>query len=149
MASILRPSDVGPLAPSPGGDSRAGKEGADEGQMEGLYIISVAARLLNVHPQTLRKYERLGLVSPSRTDGMLRLYSRADLSRIRIIRYLEENMGLNLAGVYMVLHLLGRLTSLWARLGVECEFDDFRNTVEQELSRVFNMLGLSPEGEDD
>ena len=71
-------------------------------EVQGVYIISVAARLLAMHPQTLRKYERLGLVSPSRTVGMLRLYSNEDLEKLRLIRYLETNLGMNLAGVEFI-----------------------------------------------
>ena len=62
---------------------------------EGVYVISVAARLLEMHPQTLRKYERLGLVQPARTIGMLRLYSEQDLYQLRLIRHMEESLGLN------------------------------------------------------
>ena len=65
-----------------------------EGDIVGVYIISVAARLMEMHPQTLRKYDRAGLVSPSRTVGMLRLYSDADLIKLRIIKRLVENYGI-------------------------------------------------------
>ena len=69
----------------------------------GLYIISVAARILSMHPQTLRKYERVGLVQPSRTVGMLRLYSEEDIAKLRMIKYLVDEIRLNLAGVDMAL----------------------------------------------
>ena len=78
--------------PSPSSD-------ANSRGTEGVYVISVAARLLEMHPQTLRKYERLGLVQPARTIGMLRLYSDEDLYQLRLIRHMEESLGLNLAGV--------------------------------------------------
>ena len=78
----------------------------------GVYIISVAARLLEMHPQTLRKYERVGLVQPSRTGGQLRLYSDEDLLRLRVIRRLVDELGLNLAGVGLVLDLVGPLRRL-------------------------------------
>ena len=68
-------------------------------EIQGVYIISVAARILEMHPQTLRKYEKLGLINPDRTVGMLRLYSREDIRKIFLIRYLMDNLGLNLAGV--------------------------------------------------
>ena len=61
---------------------------------DGLYVISVAARLLEMHPQTLRKYERSGLVRPSRTVGMLRLYSEEDIVRLRLIKHLVGDLGL-------------------------------------------------------
>ena len=76
---------------APGGDDDAVVA------MEGVYIISVAARILDMHPQTLRKYERLGLVRPGRTLGMLRLYSTEDIRKLRLIRHLSDEMGLNLA----------------------------------------------------
>ena len=78
-------------------------------QVDGLYIISVAARILEMHPQTLRKYERIGLVRPSRTMGMLRLYSDEDVARLRLIKHLVGEMGLNLAGVQLALRLFNRL----------------------------------------
>ena len=78
---------------------------------EGLYIISVAARILHMHPQTLRKYERVGLVRPSRTVGMLRLYSERDIAKLRMIKHLVDEMRLNLAGVEMVMAVFDRLSS--------------------------------------
>lgn len=70
---------------------------------EQLIFISIAARMLEMHPQTLRKYERLGLVQPSRTLGSMRLYSRAEIERLRFIKYLVEEEGVNLAGVQRLL----------------------------------------------
>ena len=72
---------------------------------EDLYLISVAARLLGMHPQTLRKYERLGLVRPHRTIGSMRVYSRDDLDRLRLIKALVEEAGINLAGVQRLLSI--------------------------------------------
>ena len=80
--------------------------------MQGVYIISVAARILEMHPQTLRKYERVGLLTPSRTVGMLRLYSEEDLARLRLIKHLVGDLGLNLAGVQLTLALFNRLLSM-------------------------------------
>ena len=68
-----------------------------------LYFISMAARLLDMHPQTLRKYERLGLVSPTRTVGSMRVYSQDELERLRLIKRLVEEEGVNLAGVQRLL----------------------------------------------
>jgi len=68
-----------------------------------LIFISVAARMLSMHPQTLRKYERLGLVQPARTIGSMRLYSEAAIERLRLIKYLVEDAGVNLAGVQRLL----------------------------------------------
>ncbi len=69
------------------------------------YLISVAAEMLGMHPQTLRKYERLGLIQPSRTIGSMRLYSREELERIRLIKSLVDDGGINLAGVQRLLSI--------------------------------------------
>ena len=70
-----------------------------------LYFISVAARMLGMHPQTLRKYERLGLVQPTRTIGSMRLYSRDELERLKVIKRLVDDGGINLAGVQRLLSI--------------------------------------------
>src|SRR3979411_317357 len=70
-----------------------------------LFFISVAARMLGMHPQTLRKYERLGLVQPSRSLGSMRLYSRDELERLRVIKRLVDDAGINLAGVQRLLSI--------------------------------------------
>ena len=70
-----------------------------------LYFISMAARLLDMHPQTLRKYERLGLVRPTRTIGSMRVYSRDELDRLRLIKHLVDEAGINLAGVQRLLSI--------------------------------------------
>ncbi len=79
------------------------------GHDEPVFVISVAARMLGVRTQTLRYYERLGLVEPSRTRGNQRVYSRRDIERVQRIRNLMEDLGVNLAGVEVVLKLLERL----------------------------------------
>src|SRR6202158_4822120 len=70
-----------------------------------LFLISVAARMLGMHPQTLRKYERLGLVQPTRTNGSMRLYSRDELDRLKVIKRLVDDGGINLAGVQRLLSI--------------------------------------------
>src|SRR5919205_4393327 len=72
---------------------------------EPMYVISVAARLVEMHPQTLRYYERAGLVKPTRSRGRIRLYSQRDIDRLRKIARLTEELGVNLAGVEVILHL--------------------------------------------
>src|SRR5881392_2509936 len=72
---------------------------------EELYFISVAARKLGTHPQTLRKYERLGLIQPNRTIGIMRLYSQDELDRLKIIKRLVDDAGINLAGVQRLLSI--------------------------------------------
>jgi MerR family transcriptional regulator, heat shock protein HspR len=71
-----------------------------------LYFISMAADMLGMHPQTLRKYERLGLIQPTRTIGSMRLYSSEQLERIRLIRHLVDEGGINLAGVQRLLSIV-------------------------------------------
>src|SRR5437667_11795796 len=70
-----------------------------------LYFISMAARMLGMHPQTLRKYERLGLVQPTRTIGSMRLYSRDELARLKLIKRLVDDSRINLAGVQRLLSI--------------------------------------------
>jgi MerR family transcriptional regulator, heat shock protein HspR len=80
------------------------------------YMISVAAELVGMHPQTLRMYEQKGLVRPKRTAGNTRLYSEADLERLRLIQRLTGELGLNLAGVEAVLGLEEQLQRMHARM---------------------------------
>jgi MerR family transcriptional regulator/heat shock protein HspR len=83
---------------------------------EPVYVISVVSRMLQMHPQTLRKYERAGLLQPSRSRGMLRMYSDDDVRRLRLIKRLVEDFGLNLAGVELILQLRGRMERIRERL---------------------------------
>ena len=80
------------------------------------YMISVAAELVGMHPQTLRMYEQRGLVRPGRTAGNTRLYSDADVERLRLIQRLTTELGLNLAGVERVLHMEDELLRMQRRL---------------------------------
>jgi MerR family transcriptional regulator/heat shock protein HspR len=80
------------------------------------YMISIAAELVGMHPQTLRMYEQKGLVRPKRTAGNTRLYSEADLERLRLIQRLTSQLGLNLAGVEAVLDLEEQLQRMHARM---------------------------------
>lgn len=88
----------------------------DSHYVSGVYVISVAARMLGMHPQTLRKYERLGFIMPSRTVGMLRLYSEEDIARLRLIKYLVEERGLNIAGVQLALNLFAEILDMRNKL---------------------------------
>ena len=78
----------------------------------GYFAISVAARMLGVHAQTLRAYERQGLIIPSRTKGRIRLYSVEDIRRAQQVRRLIEDLGVNLAGVEVILRLTERIRAL-------------------------------------
>jgi MerR family transcriptional regulator/heat shock protein HspR len=84
----------------------------DEGIEEPAFIISVAARMLGVHAQTLRYYERVGLIVPSRSRGRIRLYSRADLDRVRQVQGLIDKLGVNLAGAEVIIDMSSRLRAL-------------------------------------
>ncbi|GBC97731.1 Putative heat shock protein HspR [bacterium HR17] len=89
---------------------------ATEAAPRRFYSISVVARMLNTHPQTLRLYERLGLVKPHRNEHGNRLYSEADIERIRKIQELTQGMGVNLAGVEVAFKLMARIEKLEAEL---------------------------------
>ena len=110
-----------------------------------LYFISMAARLLDMHPQTLRKYERLGLVRPSRTIGSMRLYSRDELDRLRSIKHLVEEIGVNLAGVQRLLTIaeaVQRIQPLIPQIGAEGTRTAARRRLARELARIGEMAGL-------
>ena len=79
---------------------------------EPCFVISVAARIVGVHAQTLRHYERVGLIWPSRTVGRQRLYSMADIERLRRLKSLTEDMGANLAGAEIALKLMAKIEEL-------------------------------------
>jgi len=83
---------------------------------EPLYFISIAARMVGVHAQTLRYYERAGLVKPSRSLGRIRLYSPRDIERLKQVKSLMEDLGVNLAGAEVILRLTERIGQLEARL---------------------------------
>ncbi len=85
-------------------------------QDEPCYIISVAARLVDMHPQTLRYYERLGLIEPSRSSGKIRLYSARDIERLRQIHNYVNDLGVNLAGVEIILNLTEKLAEMEAEI---------------------------------
>ena len=100
------------------------------------YMISVAAELVGMHPQTLRVYETKGLVRPRRTPGNTRLYSEADLERLRLIQRLTTELGLNLAGVETVLRLQDELTRLRARMQrLEAEMREEVQRVHRQYRR--------------
>jgi MerR family transcriptional regulator/heat shock protein HspR len=116
------------------------KEMADDTE---LYFISMAAQRLGMHPQTLRKYERLGLIQPTRRIGTMRLYSHEELERLRMIKHLVDEVGINLAGVQRLLSIaevVQRLRPL-AREEVLAR-NDARRRLAQELDRLSAMLGL-------
>ena len=84
----------------------------DMNDSEPCYVISVVARMLGVHAQTLRYYEKAGLVEPSRSKGRVRLYSNKDIERLRQVRTLMNDLGINLAGVEVILRLNERIETM-------------------------------------
>ena len=134
----LLPNGAG-LVPNEG-TARNGSAG--RGEPEGVYIISVAARLLEMHPQTLRKYERLGLINPGRTVGMLRLYSEDDLRKVMLIRHLMDNLGLNLAGVEFALKLVGNLNVFSRRLSRSTGDAAMAERIRHEVALLCDSLSL-------
>jgi MerR family transcriptional regulator/heat shock protein HspR len=102
---------------------------------EPVYLISVVANMLNIHPQTLRQYEREGLVKPSRTQGRMRLYSQADIDRMKLILRLTRDMGVNLAGVDVILRLRDTMERL------EAEIEQLREEIN-----ALNRPGSVPPG---
>ena len=108
-----------------------------------FYLISMAARLLGMHPQTLRKYERLGLIQPGRTLGSMRVYTRDELDRLRLIKYLVDEAGVNLAGVQRLLSIaevMQRIRPLMDETNLAS--GSGRRQLAQEMRRLSEMVGL-------
>src|SRR3954454_7437641 len=98
-----------------------------------LYVISVAARLVEMHPTTLRKYERVGFLEPSRTPGRTRLYSHEDIRRLRQIKHLVEEREMNLAGVQMALDLTELLSEISSAIDQASDVASLRHRVKPRL----------------
>ena len=98
-----------------------------------VYMIGVASELCGVHPQTLRQYERLGLVTPARVSTKNRLYSEQDIDRVRRIKRLTQDMGSNLAGVEIILKLLDEMEEL--RTDFERQFDEYVREAESKMQQ--------------
>jgi len=97
-------------------------------------MISSVAELYKLHPQTLRLYERVGLLKPSRSEGNTRLYTDEDLQRLDVILTLTRDMGVNLAGIEIILNMREKM------LEMEKQMSEFAGVVQQELSRVANSV---------
>ena len=93
---------------------------------EPLYVISIAARMVGVHAQTLRYYERAGLIAPARSSGRFRLYSPWDIERLKLMKSLMEDLGVNLAGVEVILRLTEHIARMEGRY----------KALEQEMQRL-------------
>jgi DNA-binding transcriptional MerR regulator len=107
-----------------------------------LYFISMAARLLEMHPQTLRKYERLGLVTPTRTVGSMRVYTQDELARLRLIKHLVEEEGVNLAGVQRLLAIAESVQRLRPLVQGDSGRADVRRRLTQEIERIGKTVGI-------
>jgi MerR family transcriptional regulator, heat shock protein HspR len=107
-----------------------------------LYFISMAARLLDMHPQTLRKYERLGLVRPTRTIGSMRVYTNDELERLRLIKHLVEEAGVNLAGVQRLLSIAEAVQRIQPLISDDGSISDGRRRLAREIARIGAMAGL-------
>ena len=88
----------------------------DDEYQEPCYVISIAARMVGMHAQTLRTYERIGLVEPKRTRGNIRMYSQADVARLRQVQRLINDLGVNLAGVEVILRMGEKMQAMEAEL---------------------------------
>ncbi|HEY2595113.1 MAG TPA: MerR family transcriptional regulator [Chloroflexota bacterium] len=108
---------------------------------DALYVISVAARLVEMHPTTLRKYERVGFLEPTRTPGRTRLYSREDIRRLRQIKHLVEEREMNLAGVQMALDLTELLSEISSAIEQTADMVSLRRRVQAPLRAAFATLG--------
>ncbi len=114
------------------------KRGAEH---EPFFVISIAARLVNVHQQTLRYYERLGLIEPGRSKGNIRLYSMRDVQRAQQIRRLIDELGVNLAGVEVILNMSDRMMEMermMTELKEECL--EMQREYEAEIARLRTAL---------
>jgi MerR family transcriptional regulator, heat shock protein HspR len=108
-----------------------------------LIFISTAARMLGMHPQTLRKYERLGLVQPARTIGSMRLYSREEIERLRFIKRLVDDMGINLAGVQQLLEIAEVMRRIQPLMREELlTRNETRKRLQREIGKLNQLLGI-------
>jgi MerR family transcriptional regulator, heat shock protein HspR len=114
--------------------TRAKKQRAKAG-----YMISAVAELYKLHPQTLRLYERVGLLKPSRSQGNTRLYTDSDLDRLDVILTLARDMGVNLAGIEIILNMREKMVEM------ERQMEQFAQVVQQELSRVASRIENRPQ----
>lgn len=102
--------------------------------IEPVYLISAVAEILNIHPQTLRQYEREGFIKPSRTNGKIRLYSQKDIDHIKYVLTLTRELGVNLAGVDIILQLNQKI------LGLENDIHIYKSKITS-----INTLSIIPE----
>ena len=115
-----------------------------------LYLISMAAERLGMHPQTLRTYERLGLIRPARTVGSMRLYSHDEIDRLRFIKRLVDEAGVNLAGVQQLLSVAEAMQRIRPLMQPAAfQRDANRRRLVREMDQLAALLGLDPDGGED
>ncbi len=112
-----------------------------------LYVISVAAELVDMHPQTLRLYERKGLIEPSRSSGKTRLYSQRDITHLREIRRLTQELGVNLAGVEEIIRLRRELDTLQGRM--EGRIGELSSELSEKMQTYKAKGALGPPDEEE
>ncbi len=131
-----------PSRPDPG--RSAGKpEQRQVDQDKPLYVISVAAELVDMHPQTLRLYERKGLIEPSRSAGKTRLYSQRNIEQLREIRRLTQELGVNLAGVEEIIRLRQRLDELQSNM--EGRISNLQSQLSDHMADLWQRMLPAPE----
>lgn len=107
-----------------------------------IFFISMVARELGMHPQTLRKYERLGLVQPSRTIGSMRVYSTKEIERLRAIKRLVDELGVNLAGIQQLLSIADVVARIRPLLEEEMTRPAHQRLLRREIDRLSQLLRL-------
>lgn len=105
-----------------------------------LYMIGIAAQLCGVHPQTLRQYERMGLLAPSRVGAKNRLYSESDIESVKRIQRLTQGMGVNLAGVEVILRLLDQMEEM--RQDLELQLQEYAEDAERRLASLLEQPNI-------
>jgi len=103
----------------------------EQGDFEPRYVISIAARMVGVQTHTLRYYERIGIIEPSRSQGNIRLYSERDVALLRRVKTLMDDLGINLAGVEVMLRMMQRMS----------ELQDHIEELESEVKRLSEVSG--------
>jgi MerR family transcriptional regulator/heat shock protein HspR len=130
----------------------AGKKASSHDPTRGVYMISVAAELAGMHPQTLRIYETRGLIRPKRSSGNTRLYSQEDVDRLRRIQELTSELGMNLAGVEKVFELEQEMQRMHERMvRIQREADRMEREMREEIERIrrsfrFELVPYEPPG---
>ena len=110
-----------------------------KGRSKGAYMISSVAEQFEIHPQTLRLYEREGLLTPSRSEGNTRLYTDGDLERLEVILHLTRELGVNLAGVEIILNMREKMAEMQAQI------EEFVSTLNRELLARSRTPELRPQ----